>query len=222
MSYFSKDFIDFFKELEKNNSKEWFDANKKRYEKSVKIPFIDFISEIIARIKEDDDSINMTAKEAIFRINRDVRFSNDKSPYKTHTSAAISSGGKKDFSSPGLFLEMSHEGLGVYGGTYQPDKNQIFKIRSYIAENLDEFQEIINEKDFVKNFGTLLGEKNKKIPNEFIDVYAKEPFIANKQFYYMGNFKSDIIIKDSLSDFIIELYYISKPIKDFLYNALNS
>ncbi len=222
MNYFKQDFLDFFSELEKNNRKEWFDSNKKRYEITVKLPFIEFINEIIGRIKEDDPTINMTAKEAIFRINRDVRFSNDKSPYKSNTSAAISSGGKKDFTSPEIYLELSHKGIGIYGGSYQPDKEYIFKIRSYISENLEEFQNIINAKDFVKSFGTIQGEKNKKIPKEFLDIYAKEPLIVNKQFYYVSNFKPNYILKENLSDLIMEQYYISKPIKNFLTLALNS
>ncbi len=222
MNYFKQDFLDFFSELEKNNRKEWFDSNKKRYEITVKLPFIEFINEIIGRIKEDDPTINMTAKEAIFRINRDVRFSNDKSSYKSNTSAAISSGGKKDFTSPGIYLELSHKGIGIYGGSNQPDKEYIFKIRSYISENLEEFQNIINAKDFVKSFGTIQGEKNKKIPKEFLDIYAKEPLIVNKQFYYVSNFKPNYILKENLSDLIMEQYYISKPIKNFLTLALNS
>lgn len=127
MSFFVKDFIDFFSELEKNNNKVWFDENKKRYEKYVKIPFIEFVTEIIIRVQEDDSLVNINAKEAIFRINRDVRFSNDKSPYKSHTSAAISAGGKKDFAYPGIYLELSHKGLGVYGGIINLIKNNYIK-----------------------------------------------------------------------------------------------
>ncbi|MCX6145921.1 MAG: DUF2461 family protein, partial [Candidatus Kapabacteria bacterium] len=80
----------------------------------------------------------------------------------------------------------------------------------------------INEKKFNKYFGTIQGEKNKKIPAEFVEIVKKEPLIANKQFYYVANFKSDFILKDNLSDFIMELYYITKPLKDFLTLALNS
>ena len=96
MAYFTKDFIDFFKELAANNKKEWFDFNRKRYEKSVKQPFAEFVQEMIDRIRADDPKVDISTKDAIFRINRDVRFSKDKTPYKTHMAAIVSARGKKD------------------------------------------------------------------------------------------------------------------------------
>ncbi|KAB2842673.1 MAG: TIGR02453 family protein, partial [Melioribacteraceae bacterium] len=82
MSHFSKELIKFLKDLSKNNNREWFTENKKRYENFVKEPFFNFIDELITRMNMDDPSIAIEPKDAIFRIHRDVRFSNDKSPYK--------------------------------------------------------------------------------------------------------------------------------------------
>ncbi|MDL5046489.1 DUF2461 family protein [Oscillatoria amoena NRMC-F 0135] len=84
MVYFDADYINFFDGLENNNTKEWFDTNKKIYENKVKKPFNAFIEELIAAYNALGYKIPMTAKDAIMRINRDIRFSNDKSPYKTH------------------------------------------------------------------------------------------------------------------------------------------
>ena len=81
MTYFTKDFLDFFKELAANNHKDWFHANKKRYEASVKDPFKVFVQDMIDRAAAKDDRFAGEAKNAIFRINRDIRFSKDKSPY---------------------------------------------------------------------------------------------------------------------------------------------
>ena len=107
MSYFNQDFIKFFKELESNNNREWFNENKERYIHSVKDPFFSFVEEMIHRISEENDSFNIAPKEAIFRIYRDVRFSKNKLPYKTTASAIISPGGRKDFTTPGYYLELS-------------------------------------------------------------------------------------------------------------------
>ena len=100
MSYFSEDFLRFFKELAGNNNKEWFDLNRKRYFKEVKDPFHHFIEDLIAAVQKEDSNVNIAPKDAIFRINRDVRFSKDKTPYKLQVSAIISKGGKKDKVSP--------------------------------------------------------------------------------------------------------------------------
>ncbi|MCB0846293.1 MAG: DUF2461 domain-containing protein, partial [Bacteroidetes bacterium] len=105
MPYFTPDYIAFFEELARNNTKEWFDQNRSRYEKSVKKPFYAFVERMIDLISEDDPAVMITPKDAIFRINRDIRFSNDKTPYKTNFSAVVSPGGRKEMVTPGLYFE---------------------------------------------------------------------------------------------------------------------
>ena len=121
MKYFSSDYLQFFKDLAPNNNKEWFDINRKRYEEVVREPFKVFITDLIDELSKDDSEIQITQKEAIFRINRDVRFAKDKTPYKMSNSAIISKGGRKDKSYPGVYIELGPEKLGVYGGVFGPD-----------------------------------------------------------------------------------------------------
>ena len=104
MKYFTSDFVEFFKDLAKNNQKEWFHENKKRYEASIKNPFTLFLKDLIAEIQKFDSELHIEPKDCILRINRDVRFSKDKTPYNLHYTAFISKGGKKDKSIPGFFL----------------------------------------------------------------------------------------------------------------------
>src|SRR5690349_8634042 len=101
MPYFKKDFVDFFKELSKNNSADWFAANRKRYEQSVKEPFAQFVGEVIRQVQKIDPEVKIKPGDAITRINKDIRFSKDKTPYNTHVGAVISKAGKKDKSVPG-------------------------------------------------------------------------------------------------------------------------
>jgi uncharacterized protein (TIGR02453 family) len=87
--------LDFFKELAANNHKDWFDSNRKRYEESVKKPFSNFVSQFICELAAIDSEFNeLTASECVFRINRDIRFSKDKTPYKSTCSAVVAPGGK--------------------------------------------------------------------------------------------------------------------------------
>ena len=146
MSYFNQDFIDFFKDLELNNNKEWFDTNRKRYETSVKKPFAKFVDEMIGRINAEDPEVRIEAKDAIMRINRDIRFSRDKTPYNTHVGAIISETGRKDKSVPGFFMRFSTEGIGLFGGAHGVDKDQLQKIREAIASDLKGFRAVLEEK----------------------------------------------------------------------------
>lgn len=222
MAYFSKAFIKFFKDLEKNNNRDWFLANKAIYLKEVKTPMESFIADLIGQIAHDDNRITQTAKEAIFRINRDVRFSIDKSPYKTHTSAAISAGGKKDFVMPGTYIELSYDGLGVYGGIYQPEKENLQKIREYIANNLTEFAKLLKEPGFVKYYGSIRGEQNKKVPKEFAEFILEQPLILNKQFYYFTRIGKEVLTADNLLVEVMERYFAAKNMKNFLTEAVLS
>ena len=133
MSFFTADYLDFFKELAANNHKDWFDANRKRYEKSVKDPFKAFVQEMIDRVRAEDSSVQIEPKDAIFRVNRDIRFSKDKTPYKTQMSAIVSPGGKKDKTTPGIYMELGPENLKIYGGAHMLDKEQLLAIRETIA-----------------------------------------------------------------------------------------
>jgi len=84
MAYFTKEYLDFFQELEKNNSKEWFDKNRKRYENHVRKPMIALVEDVVSSMQEHDSGFNPDPKKCVGRINRDTRFSKDKTPYNTH------------------------------------------------------------------------------------------------------------------------------------------
>jgi len=220
MAYFSNEFIKFFKELNKNNHKEWFDANRKRYEKEVKEPFQKFIDEMIGRINADDPEVRIEAKDAIFRINRDIRFSKDKTPYKVNVSAIISPGGKKDKTIPGIYLELNAKEIRFYGGAHMVEKEQLYNVRSTIANNQKEFVQLLKDPRFKKRFGEIHGEKNKRLPEEFVEVAKTQPLIANKQFYYYAILDIKNLTTDNLPDTIMEYYFAAKPMKNFLKNAI--
>ena len=220
MNYFTQDFLKFFKELEKNNNREWFNKNKSRYEESVKKPFEAFITELIRRIHDEDPNINTNPKDSIFRIYRDVRFSPDKRPYKTHASAVISAGGRKDMRDPGHYIELSAKEIRFYGGLYMIEKNDLQMIREHIAANTARFNKLIGDKKFKKVFGKMLGEQNKRIPPEFKEAYEKQPLIANKQFYFFAKLDTKELPNKKLTDKLMNFYKVAKPINNFLKQAL--
>jgi uncharacterized protein (TIGR02453 family) len=220
MNYFNPAFIKFFKELSKNNTAAWFNENRKTYEKEVKEPFSVFTAEMIKRIRKYEPGIAIKPADAIMRINKDIRFSKDKTPYNTYVAANISIFGKKDKSYPGFYFQLSHDMIKIYGGAYMVETATLQILRTHIAKNLTNFAACHNDKEFKQKYGTIQGEKHKRVPEEFQAVAVKEPLIANKQFFYSAELKSDIITKEELPEKLMEYYLAGKKLNEFLRSAL--
>lgn len=220
MNYFTKDYLQFFKDLAPNNNKDWFDTNRKRYEESIREPFKVFVTDLIEEISKVDAEVQITQKESIFRINRDIRFSKDKTPYKLNNSALISKNGRKDKSYPGIYVELGPEMLGIYGGVFMPSTQQVEKIRNYIAANLNEFNAIIASQNFVDNYGELKGDKAKRIPKELKTIAEQQPLIYNKQWYYHANLAPEVIESNDLMPTILNHHKAAKNMREFLQKAI--
>ncbi len=221
MPYFTKDFIKFFKELASNNNRDWFNANKERYEKVVKEPFFNLVAELLTRISFEDQTFFADPKDAIFRIYRDVRFSKDKSPYKLHASAAISSVARAAINDPGFYFEMSHKGINIYCGSYMVDKTGLTKIRNYIVNNPKKLEKILKDRKFKKYFGgEILGEKQKRLPKEYIKAAEKQPILYNTQFYIHAKLPVTLITSDNLGDELYNHFLVAQSVINFFRAAL--
>lgn len=201
------DYYDFFIELSSNNHKTWFDENRKRYETAVKIPFLELVESFIQKMSEFDSEYgNLEAKKCVFRINKDIRFSKDKSPYKTHCAASFHIGGKMKMWPGGMYLHLGPEECGVYTGVYMPEKDDLATFRMNIANNLDGFQKAISQYNFKKYFGEVLGEKNKIIDKSLQAAAKIQPLIYNKQFYVAHNFEPELTLNADFLDYCIEVW----------------
>jgi uncharacterized protein (TIGR02453 family) len=219
MAYFSEDFFHFFFELSQSNNKDWFDANRKRYEREIKKPFYLFSQDLAEQIKH-----NLGAKDVFmkrFRINRDIRFSKDKTPYKTHVAAMIRARDVKNMGAPGFYVHFGLDGSFMGGGAYQPDKNQLQAIRQSIVSNPKSFYKLVENEDFVNMYGEIKGEKNKRLPKEFNEPAQKHPILFNKQFYFMKEYQeSEWLMKDDLLDFVIQHFEVQRLLMDWLDQAI--
>lgn len=218
MPYFSNDYLEFFKELAANNHKEWFDDNRKRYEKEVKNPFKNFIGDLITELRNTTDpDLLIEPKDAIFRINRDIRFSKDKTPYKTNNSALLSPEGRKAKGLPALYVELGPEFIGIYGGCYMLSTAEVAQVRSHIAQNLPEFQSLHSDGDFRNHFSEgILGEEQKRVAKEVKEAAEKEPVIFKKQFYYRTHLDPAIIPTDELMPTILQYNMAAFKMREFL------
>jgi uncharacterized protein (TIGR02453 family) len=220
MVFFKKDFLDFFIELAANNNKDWFDLNRKRYEMNVKEPFKSFVQHVINEIAKLDPSFkDLEAKDCIFRINRDIRFSQDKTPYKMYTGAVVAPEGKKSKAINGVYIELGPEHMRVYGGVYEIDKEDLLIVREGIAADIKKFQKAYKDPRFTKVFGKILGEKNKVLPKELKEAAEQEPLIYNKQWYFYAEFEPETILSEDLDKLVIDCFEAGKPVEDF-FNGL--
>jgi len=217
MAQLSRKYIKFFKELAANNEREWFHANKKRYEEEVKAPFEALVQDVIDRMKKIDPEVQVTPKECTFRIYRDTRFSKDKTPYKTYMAAAIGKNGKSHTGKPGIYFQVGPEKLEIAGGCWQPEKDLLTKIRRAIIADPKRVNRILNGKKFKETFGELGGDKNKILPKEF-KPYAEEiPLLFNKSYHYWASYKGQkYLLADDIAKFIVDHYKIAGKWNEFL------
>lgn len=220
MAFFTPDFLKFFIDLASNNNKDWFDQNRKRYEDSVKEPFKKFVQHMIDELAKKDKTFkDLEAKDCIFRINRDIRFSKDKTPYKMMVSAVIAPGGKKSKAVNGVYFELGPEHISVYGGVYEIEKEELQIVREGIAHDISKFQKAYNNPIFKSVFGEIIGDKNKVLPKELKEAAEKEPLIYNKQWYFYAKFEPEIVLTNDLDQLIFKCYEAGRPVENY-FNGL--
>lgn len=214
---FTEAFYDFFIELSANNQKSWFDENRARYERDVKALFFSFVETVMVKMSFVDNRFEgMEAKQCIFRINKDIRFSKDKTPYKLHCAAAIQIGGRKEMGAGGIYIQLGPEACGLYSGVYMPEKDELMRIRRLIAGDLAGFNRVITDKAFMKYFGQVRGEKNKRIDTEWVGVAAEQPLLFNKQFYLQHTMDAEDTLRSNFDEYVVEVWKASRGFNVFL------
>jgi uncharacterized protein (TIGR02453 family) len=220
MARLTSEFVDFFRGLAAENNLAWFDSHRKVYESAVKRPFEALVGEMIERIAEHESEVaSIAPRDAIFRINRDIRFAKDKAPYNTHVSANVSRYGKRDKAYPGFYFQVSHRGVEIYGGAYQPDPKVLERIRRSIARDPEELSRIVARRAFREAFGSLQGEVAKRLPKEWQEVQARQPLVANKQFYFRAALPATAVVDPRLAGRLMEHYLAGREVNAYLRQA---
>jgi uncharacterized protein (TIGR02453 family) len=209
--------IQFLSALSENNNREWFTENKKWFDKCKK-EFDQLSTALISKIAEFDDDIkNVEASECVFRIYRDVRFSHDKTPYKTHFGVFVASAGGRKSQRGGYYLHLDPAGCFVGAGVWCPQPNLLKALRKSVYDNIDELNEIRFEKNFASKFQKFFEEdKLKTVPAGFPKDFAEAELLKLK--HYLVEYKFDAALLDS-DDFVNEISEIFKtayPFNKFL------
>lgn len=216
---FPGDFFKFFEDLEQNNNRPWFNENKSRYYESVVNPISEFIVCMAPQLKKISPHYIADPKPhggSMFRIYRDTRFSNDKTPHKVHMGAVIAEGGRKEKSLPGFYFQFNDQDIQIHGGGYMIEPKALNNLRDYIASDIKSFREVIDNPQFKETFGEINGEKNKRLPKELMPAAEIEPLILNKQLYFSAYLKPELILNNDISDLIFAHYLAGKECIEYL------
>jgi len=206
--------LDFLEELRFNNNKTWFDENRKRYEQS-RANVEALITDILEHFASVEDVGKTTAKDCLFRINRDVRFSKDKTPYKLNMGALIGNGGRKT-NERSYYLNIEPGNSFIAGGVYMPEPEHLKAIREAIAaDNGKKLTKILNHADFKKYFGTMEGESLKTAPKGYAADHPAIDLLKQKQFLASHKLDDADVLKDDFAQHFINVALAMKPFERF-------
>lgn len=220
----TKDSLQFLNDLKANNNRDWFLDNKKRYE-TFKKDYHQLIADFLDIMKPLDSSLEMLEpKKCAFRINRDIRFSKDKSPYKDHIGVWLS-GGVKGKNRSGYYVHISQNASFIAGGCYCPEAGDLKKIRKEIAFFYEDLEEIISEIKFKKEFGDFdRAEKNtlKNPPRGYEKEHPAIEFLKLKSFETSQKFEIKEVLKEDFVSKMSAKLILIKPLNEFINRALDA
>ena len=214
----------FLEDLVDNNNTDWMHANKKRYEQYKK-DYHHFIASLLAEMKPLDQSLEpLEVKNCTFRINRDIRFSKDKSPYKTNMGVWFSQN-KFQKNSPGYYVHYEKGNSFIAGGVWCPEPNELKKIRKEIAFFHEDLEAIVKDKNFKKEFTELTRDENntlKKAPKDIDPNHPAIEFLKFKSFTASSKIDDVLFTDKDFSKIIAQKLMALKPLNDFLNRALET
>lgn len=210
-----KELYDFLGRLAENNNREWFAEHKPEYER-LRAAWIEDLQKLIDRMAMWEPSLaHVQARDCLYRIYRDTRFSNDKTPYKTYFSALISPTGRHCDRACYYF----HQGVdesAIYGGVWCPESKVLKKLRKAIVDNIEEFREIVEAPDVEKNFPGWWGRKLKTAPKGYDRDHPDIEFLRLTEFGKAHNFSREFFERPDWIEQTSRLFEMLKPMNDFL------
>ena len=214
--------LNFLRALKKNNNRDWFNKNKSSYEEA-NTDFKTFVDELIREVAKFDKAVgSLEAKDCVFRIYRDVRFSKDKSPYKTHFGAHIVAGGKKmEMGRAGYYMHISPGECFLAGGAHVPPSEWINAIRKEIHYNAKELKKVINGKDFIKYFGKISGEKLSSVPRGYDKTHPDIELLKHKSLLAVHNMSEKKVVEKDFLSHCAKVFKAMQPFDKFLNQSMD-
>jgi uncharacterized protein (TIGR02453 family) len=216
--------LKFLSQLKKNNNKPWFDAHRAQYE-AARIDFSNFIQLVIDALQKTDTAITgLTAKDCQFRINRDIRFSKDKRPYKENFGAFICRGGKKSIYA-GYYFHLAPRNSFMGGGLWMPEPVNLKKVRQEIDYSWDEFQSLLKNKNFRKTYGDLYKGEDvslKRMPKGYEEDNPAIDYLKLQSLIAETKIADEDLIKSTLHKKTLTAFETLQPLLNFMNRSLES
>ena len=218
---FPKAGVEFLRQLKRNNNRAWFEKHKDKFEMEVKFPMQCLISSLQPYFESFGPEFDVNPKRSLFRIYRDIRFSKDKTPYKTHAAAHFVLRGKsKGTEGSGYYVHIEPGEIYVGGGIYMPASDQLKKIRRAISERRKDFMSIITNNHFAKLFGKIEGDKLKRIPQGYEEDHPMSEWLKLKQFFVGVEWKETKSFKPIFAKEVAHVFETASPLVRFLNDAM--
>jgi uncharacterized protein (TIGR02453 family) len=217
---FPPEAMTFLRGLTRHNDRDWFQPRKEIFENQLKTPMLALCEALNDEFRKFAPEYINEPKKAVYRIYRDTRFSDDKSPYKTHLAAVFPRRGLSKQASPGFYVSLSLKGVDVAGGVYQPEPDQMLAIRTWIAENHAKFRKaaIIPEKLMG---GKLQGESLQRIPKGFDATHPAADLIKMKRWLYYTTLEAELATTPKLIAELSKRFRIIHPVLEMLNEPLS-
>ncbi|MDB4152225.1 DUF2461 domain-containing protein [Flavobacteriaceae bacterium] len=215
MTAIKKEVLSFFKKLEKNNNREWFEINKpefKRIEAEVK--------HFGQQLKEALEATEYIDRVKLFRVYRDVRFSKDKTPYKTHF--GISMHREKPCYRGGYYVHLKPNKNFAAVGFWDPNKEDLLRIRKELELDPSEFRELMQESDFKNTWGDLEGEEVKTAPKGFSKEDPNIDLIRKKMFLFRKKYSDKEVLSPNFLEQLVQDFRTVRPFLDYMSSVLTT
>lgn len=212
--------IRFLRQLKTNNNREWFQANKQTFEQKLRAPMELLVDQVNSKLAGIAPEYVTDPKKAIFRIYRDTRFSNDKTPYKTHLGALFSRRGMAKLSGGAFYFHVAPEGVVVAGGVYFADPKALLQIRNYLCSHHDELGILLKAKSIKTLCGELHGEGLSRPPKGFRADHPAIELIKRKQWYFDITLPTDEATKSAFAQTLGKRFQAMLPVVELFNRGL--
>ena len=214
--------LKFLRQIRRHNNREWFEKNRTVYEETLKRPLQELVAAVGAGLRKHAPEIVADPAKSAYRIYRDVRFSADKSPYKTQVAAIFPIRGLPKNSGPGLYFHYSADEVLIAGGVYMPEPDYLRAIREHIARHYRKLQKILGEPRYRGLFGELEGEQLKKMPKGFPPDHQAEAYLRFKQFLFGKQYPPELAVNGKLVSEMVRCFRTGMPLIRFLAEPLKN
>jgi uncharacterized protein (TIGR02453 family) len=216
---FSTEALKFLVQLKRHNKRPWFLKNKETYEREIKEPMVSLVLALNAEMRSLAPELITEAKRAIYRIYRDVRFSPDKSPYKTHVAALFAPRGFEKHACAGLYFHFAPDELLLAGGVYMPGPKELLAIRNHIAANSAAFRKILAHRQ-IAALGGLQGDQLVRVPKGFASDHPAADLLRYKQFLVWVTHPPEMALGKDLLPLLVQTFRTLLPVVRFLNSPL--